>query len=63
MTLEVVKKGFDYLVNLTSLPHQCWKNCSEFWLDFTNEVVKKLFSKSMIHTLVPTLFVKIPDSL
>ena len=41
MTIELIKKGFQYMVHLTELPGQIFKICLEFWNDFTSTLLFK----------------------
>ena len=41
MTIDLIKKGFQYLVHLSELPGQIFKICVDFWNEFTASLIAK----------------------
>jgi len=41
ITIELVNKGFQYLVHLSELPGQIFKICVDFWGEFTFSLATK----------------------
>jgi len=41
VTIELIKKGFQYLVHVSELPGQIFKICVDFWNEFTASLLSK----------------------
>jgi len=48
VTVDLIKKGFQYLIHLSELPGQIFKICVDFWSEFTGS----LLAKGKIHPLI-----------
>ncbi len=41
MTIDLIKKGFQYLIHLSELPDQIFRICVDFWGEFTASLLMK----------------------